>query len=128
MKVLLDTCTFLWIAADAPELSQKAREIFQSPENEVYLSSVSAWEIAVKHDLGRLPLPEKPATYVPNLREIHAIEPLTLDEEAALHVVRLPDLHRDPFDRMLICQAIVLGMVLLTPDELVTQYPARSLW
>ena len=126
--MLLDTCTFLWIAADAPELSQKASEIFQSPENEIYLSSVSAWEIAVKHSLGRLPLPEKPAIYVTNLREIHAIEPLPLDEEAALHVVRLPDLHGDPFDRMLICQAIVLGMVLLTPDELVTQYPARSLW
>ena len=128
MRVLLDTCTFLWIGADAQELSQTAREVFQSPENEVFLSSVSAWEIAVKHALGRLPLPEKPATYVPKLRKLHVIEPLPLDEEATLHITRLPDLHKDPFDRMLICQAIVLGMVLLTPDELVAQYPARSLW
>lgn len=128
MKVLLDTCSFLWIGADAPELSQTAREVFQSPENEVYLSSVSAWEIAVKHTLGWLPLPEKPATYVAKLRRLHAIEPLPLDEEATLHITKLPDLHKDPFDRMLICQAIVSGMVLLTPDELVTQYPARSLW
>ncbi len=128
MKVLLDTCTFLWISADDQELSQTAREVFQSPENEVFLSSVSAWEIAVKHALGRLPLPEKPATYVPKLRRLHAIEPLPLNEEATLHITRLPDLHKDPFDIMLICQAIVLGMVLLTPDELVTQYPARSLW
>ena len=128
MKVLLDTCSFLWIGADSPELSQTAREVFQSPDNEVYLSSVSAWEIAVKHTLGRLPLPEKPATYVAKLRRLHAIEPLPLDEEATLHITKLPDLHKDPFDRMLICQAIVSGMVLLTPDELVTQYPARSLW
>ena len=125
---MLDTCTFLWIGADAPELSDKARELFQNPENEVYLSSVSAWEIAVKNALGRLPLPERPDTYVPKLRQLHAIEPLPLDEEATLHLTTLPSLHKDPFDRMLVCQAIVSVLVLLTPDELVTQYPARSAW
>jgi len=125
---LLDTCTFLWIGGDAPELSDKARELFQNPENEVYLSSVSAWEIAVKNALGRLPLPERPDTYVPKLRQLHAIEPLPLDEEATLHLTTLPSLHKDPFDRMLVCQAIVSGLVLLTPDELVTQYPTRSAW
>ena len=128
MRLLLDTCTFLWIGADAPELSKNARELFQTPENQVYLSSVSGWEIAVKNALGRLPLPEKPTTYVPKLRRLHAIETLPLDEEAALHLSRLPALHKDPFDRMLVCQAIVHGLVLLTPDELVTRYPARSLW
>ena len=125
---MLDTCTFLWIGGDAPELSDKARELFQNPENEVYLSSVSAWEIAVKNALGRLPLPERPDTYVPKLRQLHAIEPLPLDEEATLHLTTLPSLHQDPFDRMLVCQAIVSGLVLLTPDELVTQYPTRSAW
>ena len=125
---MLDTCTFLWIGGDAPELSDKARELFQNPENEVYLSSVSAWEIAVKNALGRLPLPERPDTYVPKLRQLHAIEPLPLDEEATLHLTTLPSLHKDPFDRMLVCQAIVSGLVLLTPDELVTQYPTRSAW
>jgi PIN domain nuclease of toxin-antitoxin system len=124
----LDTCTFLWIGGDAPELSDKARELFQNPENEVYLSSVSGWEIAVKNALGRLPLPERPDTYVPKLRQLHAIEPLPLDEEATLHLTTLPSLHKDPFDRMLVCQAIVSGLVLLTPDELVTQYPTRSAW
>ncbi len=128
MRLLLDTCTFLWIGADAPELSKNARELFQTPENQVYLSSVSGWEIAVKNALGRLPLPEKPYTYVPKLRRLHAIETLPLDEEAALHLTRLPALTKDPFDRMLVCQAIVHGLVLLTPDELVTRYPARSLW
>ncbi len=125
---MLDTCTFLWIAADAPELSDKARELFQNPENDVFLSCVSAWEIAVKHALGKLPLPERPDTYVPKLRRLHAVEPLPLDEEATLHLTTLPPLHKDPFDRMLVCQAIVAGLVLLTPDELVTRYPTRSVW
>ena len=128
MRVLLDTCTFLWLALDDARLSDAARDAFRSPANEVFLSSVSAWEIAVKHGLGRLSLPESPATLVPALRKEHGIEPLPLDEESALHLVRLPALHRDPFDRMLVCQALVGGMVMLTPDRLVTQYPVRSLW
>jgi PIN domain nuclease of toxin-antitoxin system len=128
MRLLLDTCAFLWIAADAPELSSRAREIFRNPENEVYLSAISTWEIAVKHGLGRLPLPGAPEAYVPELRQRHEIEPLALNEESTLYLGRLPVLHRDPFDRMLVCQAIVEGMVILTPDELITQYPVRSMW
>lgn len=128
MRVLLDTCTFLWIAVGASELSGRAREIFTENENEVYLSSVSTWEIAVKNELGRLPLPDSPETYVPRLRQRHGIDPLALDEEATLYLRRLPSLHRDPFDRMLICQAIVGGMVLLTPDEAITKYPVRAMW
>ncbi len=128
MRLLLDTCAFIWIASDAPELSSRAREIFRSPDNDVYLSAVSTWEISVKHGLGRLPLPGPPETYVPGLRQRHGIEPLALNEEATLYLGRLPSLHRDPFDRMLVCQAIVEGMVILTPDELITQYPVRSMW
>ena len=128
MKILLDTCTFLWIVTGGPELSDRAREAFEGPDNEVYLSVVSAWEIAVKHALGRLPLPEPPDTYVPRVRRDHGVDRLPLDEEAALHLARLPALHRDPFDRMLVCQAIIGGMVLLTSDPSVTQYPVRSLW
>lgn len=128
MKLLLDTCTFLWIVADAPQLSRRARELFQSPDIEVYLSAASAWEIALKHGLGRLPLPEEPARFVPGMRDEHGIEPLPVAEEAALHLLRLPSLHRDPFDRMLVSQAIVHGMTILTPDPLITQYPALTTW
>jgi len=128
MRILLDTCTFLWIIGDAPELSKRARELFVDPANDVLLSAVSAWEISVKHGLGRLPLPEPPEKFIPFQRERHGIEALPLEEEATLYLNRLPSSHRDPFDRMLICQAIVHGMVILTPDELVTQYPVRSLW
>lgn len=128
MRILLDTCTFLWIIGDAPELSNRARELFIDPANDVFLSAVSAWEISVKHGLGRLPLPEPPEKFIPLQRERHGIEALPLEEEATLYSNRLPSSHRDPFDRMLICQAIVHGLVILTPDELITQYPVRSLW
>ncbi|MFP3869848.1 MAG: type II toxin-antitoxin system VapC family toxin [Syntrophobacteria bacterium] len=128
MKILLDTCAFLWIIADAPELSRRARELFPDPANEVFLSAVSAWEITIKHALGRLPLPEAADIFVPTQRELHGVEALPLQEEAALHLTRLPGLHQDPFDRMLICQAMVHGLVILTPDNLISQYPVRCLW
>ena len=128
MRLLLDTSTFLWVISDAPDLSARARELFVDPGNEVYLSAVSAWEIAVKYALGRLPLPEPPERFVPIQRQQHGIDPLPLDEEVALHLARLPLLHKDPFDRMLVCQAIVHGLVILTPDKLVNQYPVRTMW
>ena len=128
MRLLLDTCTFLWLVSDSPRLSGRAREQFSLPENEVYLSAASAWEIAVKEKLGRLPLPAPPAEFVPGQRKAHGIEPLAVDEEAALYVPHLPDLHRDPFDRMLVSQATVHGLVLMTPDRDIRQYAVRTLW
>ena len=128
MHLLLDTCTFLWIVGGAKELSARAREAFADPANEVLLSAASAWEIAVKYRLGKLPLPAAPADFVPAQRAAHGIEPLAVEEESALHVAKLPDLHRDPFDRMLVAQALVGGLVLLTPDDTLRQYPVRTLW
>ena len=128
MRVLIDTCTFLWIAGDAAALSPRARMLFRDPGNEVYLSAVSGWEIAVKHGLGRLVLPTAPDRFVPEQREAHGIVPLALDEESVLQVTQLPDLHRDPFDRILVCQAIAHGLVILTPDPLIARYPVRTVW
>jgi PIN domain nuclease of toxin-antitoxin system len=128
VRLLLDTCTFLWIVSGAPDLSPRARELFQDPDNEVYLSVVSAWEIALKQAAGRLPLPDTPERFVPGERRRHGIESLDLDEETALHLGRLPSLHRDPFDRMLVCHAIVHGLVIVGPDPLITQYPVRTTW
>ena len=128
MRLLLDTATFLWVVSDAPELSERIRQLVVDPENDLYLSAVSAWEIAVKHALGRLPLPNSPERFVPEQRKQQGIEELALDEESALHLTRLPMLHKDPFDRMLVCQAITQGLLLLTPDELIIQYPVRTAW
>ncbi|MBX9658959.1 MAG: type II toxin-antitoxin system VapC family toxin [Nitrospiraceae bacterium] len=128
MKCLLDTCTFLWIIAGAKELSPNAKEIFANPANEVLLSAVSVWELSVKHALGKLPLPSTIERFVIEQRERHGIAALPLDERAVLHLHKLPALHRDPFDRMLICQAIEHDCLLLTPDPLIAQYPVRVEW
>jgi PIN domain nuclease of toxin-antitoxin system len=128
MRLLLDTCTFLWIVGASKELSARAREVFADPANEALLSAASAWEIAVKHRLGKLPLPNPPDEFVPVQRAAHGIEPLPVEEESALHVAKLPDIHRDPFDRILVAQALVNGLVLLTPDDPIRQYPVRTLW
>ena len=128
MNLLLDTCTFLWSIEGGAAISSEARAALVDPTNVVYLSSVSAWEIATKHALGTLPLPEAPEKYVPAQRRARGIEPLPLDEEAALHIGRLPALHQDPFDRMLICQALIGGMTLVTPDPEIGRYPLRTLW
>jgi PIN domain nuclease of toxin-antitoxin system len=128
MKFLLDTCTFLWIVADDAALTERARGLFLDGANESYLSAVSAWEIVVKHALGRLPLPQPPEHFVAEQRERHGIAPLPLDESAVLHLSRLPPLHRDPFDRMLVCQALAGGLAILTPDESIGRYPVRCVW
>lgn len=128
MKILLDTCTFLWLVANAPELTANARATFSDSNNQVYLSAVSSWEIAVKHALGKLPLPNTPDVFVQEQRKLHQIDSLPLDEPSTLHLHELPSIHRDPFDRMLVCQAIEHDLVILTPDPMIRQYPVRTLW
>ena len=128
MKILLDTVAFLWIILDSPRLTTTVREAFADPANEVYLSAISTWEIAVKYALGRLKLPVRPAEFIPAQREQHGIQFLPLDEQSTLHVIGLPDIHRDPFDRMLVCQALMQGLIIATPDAQISQYPVRVLW
>ena len=82
----------------------------------------------MKYGLGRLPLPETPGQLIPSQRELHGIKSLPLDEEATFYLAKLPEYHKDPFDRMLVCQAIIHGLTILTPDKLIQQYPARTTW
>jgi len=128
LRLLLDTCTFLWIASGDAALSGVARDLFSDASNEVFLSSVSTWEIIVKHALGRLPLPRLPHEFVPEQRRRHRIEALALDETAVLQLAKLPDYHRDPFDRMLVCQAAAHGLTILTPDPMISRYPVPTTW
>ena len=128
MKILVDTCTFLWLATDDVALSDHARDLATDPSNVVYLSAVSAWEIAIKARLGRLPLPSPPPEYVPARRRALQLERLDFGEEAAAHVALLPDLHADPFDRALVAQGVVGGLTILTPDKAIRAYPVLSRW
>ncbi len=128
MRCLLDTCTFLWIIAGSRELSPTAANLFVDPTHDMLLSVVSVWEISVKHSLGKLALPTPLDRFISTQRELHGISVLPLDERAVFHLHKLPSLHRDPFDRMLICQAIEHDCVLLTPDPLIVEYPVRTQW
>ncbi len=128
MKLLLDTCTFLWIVSETERVPRRVRNLFQAADNDVYLSAACAWEIALKYARGHLLLPTPPEHFVPSERAARGIAPLAIGEEAALHLSKLPLLHRDPFDRILVSQAIVHGLSILTPDPLITQYPARTIW
>ena len=128
MRVLVDTCTFLWMTDDAPELSTQARTIVTNPDKEAYLSVASVWEIAVKHAFGKLPLPEPPRQFVPTQQALLVLMTLPIEEAAVLTLDRLPALHRDPFDRVLICQALAPGLVIVNPDPQIQQYPIPTLW
>lgn len=128
MNVLLDTCTFLWVVSGSPDLSDNARKLFSDPSNEVYLSVASAWEIIIKNKFGKLPLPDPAHEFIKKWRSSHHIDSLPLEEDAVLQLSRLPDYHKDPFDRILICQAIAGSMVILTPDPHITKYPVRTEW
>jgi PIN domain nuclease of toxin-antitoxin system len=114
------------VSGDA-KLSTTISAAIRDPNNQVFLSAVSFWEISVKHNLGRLPLPQPPAQFVPLQREKHHLAPLALDEDAVAQLDGLPPLHRDPFDRMLVCQAQAQGLILASSDPLIRQYPVTLL-
>jgi PIN domain nuclease of toxin-antitoxin system len=122
MRILLDTHIFLWFISGDTQLATSVRDAIRDPDNEVYLSAVSVWEAIVKYQLGKLPLPEPPETYLPKQRDLHQIASLFLDENSVVQLAKLPPLHRDPFDRMLICQALHNGLTIATVDSAVRAY------
>lgn len=123
MKLLLDTHLVLWAAGTPKRLSPVVQKLLETPENELLVSAVSFWEIVIKQSLNRDDFKVDPRRLRRGLRDNGWTElPMTTDH--ALAVDRLPALHRDPFDRMLVAQAQVEGVVLLTADALVAQYPA----
>ncbi len=128
MRLVLDTATFIWMAEGHTELSAAARSLIADASNEIFLSVASAWEIAVKHDLGRLDLRVPPDESVWQQRQLHRIESLSIDEAAALQSAKLPNVHRNPFDRILISQAILGGIAIVTPNRLIKMYPVRTVW
>ena len=127
MRILLDTHIFLWFISGDTRLSTDIRDAIRDPDNEAYLSSVSVWEAIVKYQLGKLPLPESPETYLPKQRDLHQISSLALDESSVTQLAKLPPLHRDPFDRMLICQALQNGLTIATVDAAVCAYSVTVL-
>jgi PIN domain nuclease of toxin-antitoxin system len=122
MRLLLDTHVFLWYLTADPQLPTAFRDAIRDPANEVYLSAASVWEAVIKYALGKLPLPEAPAAYLPRQREAHHIMALPIEEPAFAHLAGLPLLHCDPFDRILIAQALQHGLTMVTVDDAVRAY------
>jgi PIN domain nuclease of toxin-antitoxin system len=128
LKLLLDTCAFLWFQEDSPHLSRNARAHIMDSANEAYLSAVSVWEIARKYAQGKISLPTHPSTLIPAIRIASGIASLSLTETDALAAEKLQLFHKDPFDRMLIAQAIMGGLAIVTSDKAFDPYPVRVIW
>lgn len=122
MTILLDTQVFLWMHASSNLMSRTARATIRDGENTLLLSAVSSWEIAIKYALGKLPLPDAPSRYVTARIRTSDLTPLAIEHGHALRVENLPLHHRDPFDRLLVAQAIELGVPILTADPAFMPY------
>jgi PIN domain nuclease of toxin-antitoxin system len=128
VKVLLDTHTFLWWVADDPQISVTAKNIIVNPDNDIYLSVISAWEIIIKVGTGKLSLSEPPEIYIPNPIASNQFEILPVQISHILKINSLPNFHKDPFDRLLIAQSLVEDFSLITIDSAITQYPVKTIW
>ncbi len=128
VKYLLDTHAFLWWIADDPSLSEKARSIISDEKNEIYLSAVSVWEIAIKSRAGRLELKEELDPFVTRHVRKNAFLPLPVTLTHSAKVQLLPNHHRDPFDQMLAAQSMVEEMPLITIDKMIESFGARVVW
>src|ERR1035438_148657 len=113
---------------DEAALSPSARRACSDPNSELYLSAVSAWEITAKNVMGRLPLPASPVAFIRECCTHYDIATLPFTEEAVWQLPNLAHIHRDPFDRMLVCQALAHGLVILSPDQHIRRYGAPVLW
>ena len=128
MRLLLDTQVFLWMVAGSDRVWPALRSQIRSPATSVWLSAASVWELAIKQGLGRITLPMPAADFASSERVRHGVTALPVDESSAAHLPKLPDLHRDPFDRMLICQAIEHELTLVSADAMIRRYPIKTIW
>jgi PIN domain nuclease of toxin-antitoxin system len=120
--LLLDTQCWLWMQVSPERFDERVIELLEDPVNTLALSAASSWEIAIKYALGKLPLPAPPAQYVPDRLRGSGVDPLPVSHAHALAVAELPAHHSDPFDRLLVAQARLEGMILLTADRALGRY------
>ena len=128
MSYLLDTGVWIWSVSEPARLSPVARELLEDRRQELFLSAVTSFELAIKVGIGKLQLPEPPGAYVPSRMMMQGLRPLPVSHRHALAVFDLPLHHRDPFDRLLVAQALVENMTLLTADREIEMYDVSLLW
>jgi len=128
MKYLLDTMVWLWSVGPTDKIGSAGLEILTNGEEDLYLSTASSWEIAIKTKLGKYELREPPGRYVPKRLAEQGIQSLSITQSHSLKVYDLPLHHYDPFDRLIIAQAIMEEMTVLTADRAFGKYPVKVLW
>ena len=128
MNYLLDTHTFLWWITDDDSLTQKVKEIISLPENNIYFSTVSSWEIMIKHKLGKIQFPLEPEILLPIQVSNNNFDILEISLPHTLALKDLEDHHKDPFDRLLVAQSLVENMPILTLDENIKKYRVETVW
>ncbi|GMV43926.1 MAG: hypothetical protein AMXMBFR64_56420 [Myxococcales bacterium] len=127
MRLLLDTHVWLWMLSDPGRIQLDARRLLADDATVLFLSAASAWEIAIKYHLGKLSLPEPPRDFIPRRLVRDRVTPLPVEHHHAVEVAGLPSHHLDPFDRLLVAQALVEDLTLVTTDDKLTPYGARLL-
>lgn len=128
MRVLLDAHAFIWWVLDMPNLSDPCREILTDAQNDVLFSVASGYEIAYKAAQGRLALPEAPDEYIRSRLAANGFDALHIELSHALQAATLPRIHRDPCDRMLVAQAQVEALPILTADPAISRYDVETIW
>jgi PIN domain nuclease of toxin-antitoxin system len=128
MRALLDTHTFLWWVLDVPRLSSESRAILEDGANDLLFSAASAYELALKARTGKLSLPEPAETYVPSRLVANGFSRLPIELAHALRAGILPSIHWDPFDRLLVAQAQIEGIPILTADPAISRYDVETIW
>jgi PIN domain nuclease of toxin-antitoxin system len=128
MKYLLDSGVWLWSIATVERIGKRGLEILTNSQQEIHFSAASVWEITIKAGLKKLTLPAAPAVCIPAFMAKQGLRPLPVNHTHALKVYDLPSHHRDPFDRLLIAQAMLEEMTILTADRAFAKYPVDILW
>ena len=128
VKLLLDTCAFLWLAGNPSRISTSAASAMDDPSNQLFLSDVSVWEIVLKHAAGKLSLPEPPRIWIPRQTSFFQLNRQTIDQETVFRSGELPAFHRDPFDRLIAAQALVHQLTIVTPDRPLKDLGTEICW
>ena len=125
---LLDTAPLIYLMSNEDSVPSAVRRELADPGSEVFYSQISLWEIQIKYQLGKLSMPDEPAVVLPRELDRYGFTKLDLTDAAIFGLTRLPSVHRDPFDRLLIVQAKLTGSTLVSPDKIFSKYPVAVLW
>lgn len=128
MRLLLDTHVFLWWAGDAPELTSRARKIISDPQNDCFVSLASCWEMAIKANLRKLKLTQPVERFVTEQLHENGFRLLGIELSHAARVETLPFHHRDPFDRLLVAQALGEKLTIISADTILSEYGVKRIW